>query len=121
MKGNFPGRFKVKVLGQLGDGGSILDVRGDGWGLRDSEGWCRYRCCRRVNAYGRALADQEKGSVGLEGDLDITRYTRAFTRGGRRCGVRLHNHARTDAPHRAPRDRASSKHCRHSVLFNMVR
>ena len=37
VKGSVAGSRKANVLGQLGNGGSILSPRDDGWGRRDSE------------------------------------------------------------------------------------
>ena len=61
-----------------------MSSRDDGWDLRDSEGWYRYRCCRPTNIRELKIPTREKDFVGWPGDLEETRHTLAFTRDGGR-------------------------------------
>ena len=81
--GETPGVLKSGIFGQLGAGGQILKSRGDGWDLRDSEGWYRYSDWRPLLVKDLVILD-EKGFVGFSGDLNDARYTFASTSDGRR-------------------------------------
>ena len=83
MSGMSPGSMKAKLFGQLGVGGSAWSTRDDGWGLRDSEGWCRCRHGRPATLRDLIILD-EKGFAGLAGGFDGTRYTLALASDGRR-------------------------------------
>ena len=84
MMGELPGMLKPKPFGQLGDGGNILSSRGDGWDLRDTEGWRRFPHCRPATIQDVVTPKRGKGFIGYPGDLDRTRHTLAFTSDGRR-------------------------------------
>ena len=56
-----------------------------GWGLRDSEGWCRYRHCRPTVVHGLIVLGEGTGLIGFVGDLDVTRCTLASASDGIRC------------------------------------
>ena len=66
------------MFGQLRNGGNILSSRDDGLDLRDSEGWCRFRCCGPLTVRDRMALD-DKGFLGFPGDLVGTRHTLAST------------------------------------------
>ena len=48
VSGSYSGLLRAISFGQLGNGGSIMSSRDDGWDLRDSEGWHRYGHCRPI-------------------------------------------------------------------------
>ena len=47
--GNALGAVKSETLGQLGNGGSILNSRDGGWDSRGFDGWSRFRYCRPLS------------------------------------------------------------------------
>ena len=84
MTGSYSGLFRSKSFGQLGNGGSIMTSRDDGWDLRDSEGWYRYRRCRPITIRDLVLPRRNKGFIAWPGGLEETRHTLAFIGDGRR-------------------------------------
>ena len=61
-----------------------MSSRDDGWGLRGSEGWYRYRHCRPITTRELLIPTRDKGFLGWLGDLEETRHTLAFIGDGRR-------------------------------------
>ena len=61
-----------------------MPSRDDGWDLRDSEGWYRYRYCRPTTIRELKTPTRETDFVGWPGDLEEVRHTLAFTNDGRR-------------------------------------
>ena len=84
MSSPHQGMVESKSVGQLGKGGSIVSSRDDGWDLRDSEGWYRYRYCRPITIREFRIPTREKDFVGWPGGLEEVRHTLAFTTDGRR-------------------------------------
>ena len=61
-----------------------MSSRDDGWDLRDTEGWYRYRHCRPITIRDLRIPIREKDFIGWPGDLGETRHALAFTCDGRR-------------------------------------
>ena len=84
MTGSYSGLFRSKSVGQLGNGGSVMASRGDGWDLRGSEGWCRYRRCRPITIRDLVSPGINKDFIAWPGGLDEASHILAFTSDGGR-------------------------------------
>ena len=86
MTGSYSGLLRSKSFGQLGNGGSVMTSRDDGWDLRDSEGWSRYRHCRPITIRDLVIPRRNRDFIAWLGGLEETRHTLAFTSDG----IRFH-------------------------------
>ena len=82
VSGSYSALFKAKALSPRG--APTMCPRDDGWGLRDSEGWYRYRHCRPITIRDLVLPKRNKGFIGWPGDHGETSHTMAVTQYGRR-------------------------------------
>ena len=87
MSGAHSGIVRSRSVAQWGNVGCILFSRGDGWDLRDSEGWSRYRYCRPIIVRGLKIPGRGNDFVGWPGDLEEVRHILALTSDGRRSHV----------------------------------
>ena len=50
-----------------------MDSRDDGWALRDSDGWCRFRYCRPL-LRNDLMIPVRRGVAGFPGDVRVTKW-----------------------------------------------